>query len=584
MINIRPKRSNTPGSVPTSGQLVEGEIAINIPDQKIYVKDSTGDVVLLTTGDLSTYATLSYVDTSISNLIDSAPGALDTLNELAAALGDDPNFATTVTNSIATKWTQDNTKISDWDAAYGWGDHGVEGYATTTYVDDQIAGITIDSLGDISDVNITNPQNNDNLIYNGYNGKWENRDGIIASTVSTEFLTVRTQAEFLGTVFGKNIQLSGSLAVNDIEHVATINYVDDQIAALDLYTDADVDAHLNTSTATTNQLLSWTGSDYAWVDDLTGTEYTDADAVDALETASQVTFTGEINIDSANVTDITRISTSETSGVLRLNKHTGTGGAIDDISVPIIFRVQNDTSEKFLAGINVQNDITLGKQMQFRVISDDGTTGTTVITLSQDGVRGENIYATGLFGFEGGDSSGQEATIFEQISVPDGSGGSRRALLFKVDAGAIANNDRSNIVFALVDSSGDDELLGDAGWRYRTNGKHRFDVRRIVDPEISPDTLMSLRYNDSFLFALQGLGVGGPQLEWRSDRFDFINYTGRMRLDAGSDIRLQTSGGNVTLECASSGKNIILNNLPTSDPAVANAVWNDGGTLKISAG
>lgn len=48
-------------------------------------------------------ATKTYVDTSISNLIDTAPGTLDTLNELAAALGDDPNFATTVTNSIATK-------------------------------------------------------------------------------------------------------------------------------------------------------------------------------------------------------------------------------------------------------------------------------------------------------------------------------------------------------------------------------------------------------------------------------------------------------------------------------------------------
>ena len=48
-------------------------------------------------------ATKGYVDTSISNLIDSSPGTLDTLNELAAALGDDPNFATTVTNSIATK-------------------------------------------------------------------------------------------------------------------------------------------------------------------------------------------------------------------------------------------------------------------------------------------------------------------------------------------------------------------------------------------------------------------------------------------------------------------------------------------------
>ena len=52
---------------------------------------------------LSGFATESYVTTAISNLVDAAPGTLNTLNELAAALGDDPNFATTVTNSIAAK-------------------------------------------------------------------------------------------------------------------------------------------------------------------------------------------------------------------------------------------------------------------------------------------------------------------------------------------------------------------------------------------------------------------------------------------------------------------------------------------------
>ena len=48
----------------------------------------------------SGYATESYVTTQISNVIDSAPGALDTLNELAAALGDDASFSTTITNLI----------------------------------------------------------------------------------------------------------------------------------------------------------------------------------------------------------------------------------------------------------------------------------------------------------------------------------------------------------------------------------------------------------------------------------------------------------------------------------------------------
>ena len=48
-------------------------------------------------------ATTAFVSTAVSNLVDSAPGTLDTLNELAAALGDDPDFATTITDSIATK-------------------------------------------------------------------------------------------------------------------------------------------------------------------------------------------------------------------------------------------------------------------------------------------------------------------------------------------------------------------------------------------------------------------------------------------------------------------------------------------------
>jgi hypothetical protein len=45
----------------------------------------------------------TYTDGKVADLIDSAPGALDTLNELAAALGDDANFASTITNALALK-------------------------------------------------------------------------------------------------------------------------------------------------------------------------------------------------------------------------------------------------------------------------------------------------------------------------------------------------------------------------------------------------------------------------------------------------------------------------------------------------
>ena len=72
--------------------------------------DLSGTVNTGTTGttqsasDNSTkIATTAYVDTAVTNLVDSAPGTLNTLNELAAALGDDANFSTSVTNSLATK-------------------------------------------------------------------------------------------------------------------------------------------------------------------------------------------------------------------------------------------------------------------------------------------------------------------------------------------------------------------------------------------------------------------------------------------------------------------------------------------------
>jgi hypothetical protein len=71
-----------------------------------------GDIVLGGTGRIQGIDTVSaatdaaskgYVDTAVANLVSAAPTTLDTLNELAAALGDDPNFATSVASSIATK-------------------------------------------------------------------------------------------------------------------------------------------------------------------------------------------------------------------------------------------------------------------------------------------------------------------------------------------------------------------------------------------------------------------------------------------------------------------------------------------------
>ena len=73
----------------------------------------------------------TYADAAVAGIVDSSPGALDTLNELAAALGDDANYATTTTNAIATKLALAGGTMSG-DIAMGGNDITGGGDATFT--------------------------------------------------------------------------------------------------------------------------------------------------------------------------------------------------------------------------------------------------------------------------------------------------------------------------------------------------------------------------------------------------------------------------------------------------------------------
>ena len=96
--------------------------------------------------DNSTYATETYVGTAISNLVASSPATLDTLNELALALGSDPNFATTVATSIGTKQAQLNgtgfVKITGTTISYDNSTYLTTGTASSTYLTTTTAGTT----------------------------------------------------------------------------------------------------------------------------------------------------------------------------------------------------------------------------------------------------------------------------------------------------------------------------------------------------------------------------------------------------------------------------------------------------------
>ena len=105
---------------------------------------SAGTGIAITNGSVavdSTIATKTYADnaatTAVANVIDAAPAALNTLNELAAALGDDANFSTTITTSIGTKLNSSAvsafglTLVDDADAATARTTLGLGTAATT---------------------------------------------------------------------------------------------------------------------------------------------------------------------------------------------------------------------------------------------------------------------------------------------------------------------------------------------------------------------------------------------------------------------------------------------------------------------
>jgi len=111
---------------------------------------NSGETAIEFTSDI---ATTSYVDTAVANLVASAPATLDTLNELAAALGNDANFSTTVTNSIA-------TKLASADLNSGIDAHLNQSNPTSGYVlswngSDYAWVVNGGGSGDITRVNIT---------------------------------------------------------------------------------------------------------------------------------------------------------------------------------------------------------------------------------------------------------------------------------------------------------------------------------------------------------------------------------------------------------------------------------------------
>ena len=129
---------------------------------------STSHITLTVSGVPEWQIQESHVQSKIDAIIDSAPGALDTLNELAAAINDDANFASTVTASLATKAPIASPTFTGTPAGptAGAGTNTTQ-FATTAFVTGAISSFS--ALGDFS-ITSNSASGGGALIYNNSTG------------------------------------------------------------------------------------------------------------------------------------------------------------------------------------------------------------------------------------------------------------------------------------------------------------------------------------------------------------------------------------------------------------------------------
>ena len=260
-----------------------------------------------------------------------------------------------------------STKIGQWDTAYSWDDHSTQGYLTSyTETNDLTSAVTWANVPDanitqssvtqhqaalsITESQISDLSHTTTLPFSSITATPTTVAGYgitDALTAETNDLTASvtwanvpdanitessvTQHQAALTITESQISdLSHTVEANDLttavtwanipdanvpqsavtQHQAALSITESQITDLDHYSDADVDTHLNTGTASASQILSYTGTDYDWIDlSASGLTNVVEDTTPQLGgdldlNGNDITGTGNIDVDTITGTEI----------------------------------------------------------------------------------------------------------------------------------------------------------------------------------------------------------------------------------------------------------------------------------------
>jgi hypothetical protein len=279
----------------SSAVVFDGSSTINFGNRKLAaVDDPTAD---------QDAATKAYVDTKVASLVDSAPAALDTLNELAAALGDDANFATTTSTALGNRLRVDTAAqgLTSTQKSNAKTNLGLATVASTGAYSDLTGTPTIPTnnnqltngagyitgysvtQGDVTAhqaaLSITESQISDLGSY--LTSETSHADVVVDGDFTSQGIMLRGASAGSYSILTDNSSnwntayswgnhsTQGYLTSVPAQSFASLTGKPTTLSGYgitDGYTNSNVDTHLNQSNPTAGYVLSWNGSDYAWVD------------------------------------------------------------------------------------------------------------------------------------------------------------------------------------------------------------------------------------------------------------------------------------------------------------------------------